>query len=72
MLFNESGDVLLSALPKGNVVFHVTGTVLQQAGEGVGVFKIFALAERAGCCSQYVWGIYVAISVWAQRCLFSR
>jgi hypothetical protein len=72
VLFNESGDVLLSALPNGDVMFHVIGTVLQQAGEGAGVFKIVAFAERVGCCSQCVWGIYVAMSVSAERCLFSR
>jgi hypothetical protein len=51
VFFNQSGDVLLGGSPDGDVVFHVIGTVLQQAGEGVGVSKIFALAERVGCRS---------------------
>ena len=72
VLFNERGDVLLGASPDGDVVFHVIGTVLQQAGEGVGVFKIFAPAERVGCCSQRVGGIYAATSVSAERRLFTR
>jgi hypothetical protein len=71
VLFNESGDVLLGASPDGDVVFHVIGTVLQQAGEGVGVFKIFAPAEHVGCCSQRVGSIYAATSVSAERRLFT-
>lgn len=72
VLFNESGDVSLGALPDDDVAFHVIGTVLQQAGEGVGVFEIFAPAERVGCCSQRVRGIHTATSVSAERRLFTR
>src|SRR5918999_843084 len=72
VLFNEGGDVLLGASPDGDVVFHVISTVLQQAGEGVGVFKIFVPAERVGRCSQRAGGIYAATSVSVERRLFTR
>ena len=72
VLFNESGDVSLGALPDGDVVFHVIGTVLQQAGEGVGVFKIFAPAERVGRCPQRAGDIYAVTSVSTEWRLFTR
>ena len=63
MLFNESGDVLPGASPDSDVVFHVLGTVVQQAGNGISVFDVVVTAERVGRGSQRVGRIYAAISV---------
>jgi hypothetical protein len=58
VLFNQSGDVLSSASPDGDVTFHVIGTVVQQASQGRCVGQIGTVAQCVGRCSQRVGNVH--------------
>jgi hypothetical protein len=51
VLFHQNGDVLPSASPDGDVVFHIIGTISQQASQGWRMYKISPVAECVRRCS---------------------
>ncbi len=63
VLHNQSGDVLPDASPDGDVAFHVIGTVVQQASEGSCMFKVGAVAECVGCCSERFGNVHAFTSL---------